>query len=82
VEKVEQGYISIKSDPEKFYEGVIVHFRHELINMVQLVEIHLKTHKSTSNHSMRSKYLSAVYAFNEKQHIEVENILNDFQKIT
>ncbi|MCB7480153.1 peptide-methionine (S)-S-oxide reductase [Gramella sp. ASW11-100T] len=75
VEKVEQGYISTGNDPETFYEGVIVHYDSKKINLEVLIRIHLRTHKSNSEHSMRSKYLSAIYYFDNKLHSEAEKIL-------
>ena len=47
--------------------------------MVLLIEIHLHTHKSTSAHSMRAKYRSAIYYFSGEQRTKAENILNTFQ---
>lgn len=80
VEKVEQGYVA--SDPpfEQFSEGVIIHFDPQTIPLQILIEIHLHTHKSTSNHSFRSKYRSAVYCFTEEQKREVQHILAQLQK--
>ncbi|WP_300442055.1 peptide-methionine (S)-S-oxide reductase [Christiangramia sp.] len=80
IKKVDQGYISINAAPEKFYEGVLVYFNPKLINLEELIKIHLETHQSLSNHSMRSKYLSAVYTFNEPQQIRVAHILNKLQQ--
>lgn len=80
VQKVEQGYISTAKNPEIFSEGIIVHYRPENISLKKLVEIHLKTHSSASDHRMRSKYLSAVYTFSADQKIKVISILNDLQK--
>ena len=79
VEKVEQGYVA--SDPpfEEFSEGVIIHFDPQIISLEILIEIHLHTHKSTSNHSFRSKYRSAVYCFSEEQKREVQHILTQLQ---
>ncbi|MGA8852876.1 MAG: peptide-methionine (S)-S-oxide reductase [Christiangramia sp.] len=80
VEKVEQGYISTVANPEIFCEGVLVSFDPEFIDLEKLIDIHLQTHQSTSNHSMRAKYLSAVYSFTSEQHSRVEGILNKLQK--
>lgn len=80
VKKVQQGYISVKDNSEIFYEGVIVSFDANIITLKELIKIHLQTHKSTSNHSMRSKYLSAVYTFNKDQYISVKEIINSLQK--
>ncbi|PTX43101.1 peptide-methionine (S)-S-oxide reductase [Christiangramia gaetbulicola] len=80
VGEVEQGYISTATEPEVFYEGVIVHYHPNLISLEKLIEIHLITHHSTSNHSMRSKYLSGIYVFNNDQKILSDKILNELQE--
>tara|TARA_R110000772_G_scaffold108226_2_gene211041 strand:- start:355 stop:870 length:516 start_codon:yes stop_codon:yes gene_type:complete len=67
VAKVEQGYVSSDDVNDSFSEAVLVHFDSEIISLRTLIEVHLQTHKSTSDHSMRSKYRSAVYTFSEFQ---------------
>ncbi len=76
VEKVLQGWISsTRKDARSFSEAVIVLFDGEIIPLEVLVEIHLRTHSSTSMHSMRSKYRSAIYTFNKEQENSVKKIL-------
>jgi len=79
VEKVEQGYVASMGENNSFSEAVIVHFNSEFILLETLIEIHLHTHKSMSNHSMRTKYRSAIYAFSEQQKQQSETIINNFQ---
>lgn len=79
VEKVEQGYVASTDENNTFSEAVIVHFNPEVITLQTLIEIHLHTHKSTSQHAMRKKYRSAIYYFSEIQKIEAEGILNTLQ---
>ncbi len=67
VEKVEQGFVASVDDNTSFSEAVIVHFNSTKISLETLIEIHLHTHKSTSNHSMRTKYRSAIYTFSGEQ---------------
>ena len=67
VDKVEQGFIASTESNTTFSEAVIVHFDPEIITLDILIQIHLYTHKSTSNHSMRIKYRSAIYYFSEAQ---------------
>ena len=76
VERVEQGYISTSIEPDQLYEGVIVHFNPGIIDLETLIRIHLQTHQSKKNHSLRSRYLSAVYTFTKEQFSEAENILD------
>ena len=67
VDRVEQGYVSSDGMHSTFSEAVIVHFEPQMIPLAKLIEIHLYTHNSTSNHSFRKKYRSAVYYLNEAQ---------------
>ena len=80
VEMVEQGFIASIGEETGFSEAVIVHYNPKTIPLSVLTEIHLLTHKSTSNHSMRSKYRSAVYVYSESQYEEVKFILKDLQR--
>lgn len=79
VESVEQGWIASEGEARAFSEAVVVHFDTSQITLETLVEIHLHTHKSTSEHSMRKKYRSAVYYFDAQQYYTVNQILNDFR---
>lgn len=67
VEKVEQGWIASVDDADGFSEAVIVHYDSSIVPMNVLVAVHLHTHSCTSLHSMREKYRSAIYVFNEAQ---------------
>jgi len=79
VVNVEQGWISASGALE-FSEAVLVHFNPEKISIKDLIEVHLLTHNSSSNHSLRSKYRSAVYVFSTRQRQESEQILELLQK--
>lgn len=79
VKKVEQGWVASIDENKTFSEAVIVHFDIEKIDLKTLIEIHLFTHKSTSNHSMRSKYRSAVYYFSINQKKDCIKIIEDLQ---
>ncbi|MDT0685720.1 peptide-methionine (S)-S-oxide reductase [Autumnicola psychrophila] len=79
VEKVEQGYIASTEEHSAFSEAVIVHYDPEKIPLKRLIEIHLYTHNSTSNHSMRFKYRSAVYFYHSNQKVEAEKALMTLQ---
>jgi len=79
VEKVEQGFVASSGKESSFSEAVIVHFSPNLISLKVLIKIHLHTHKSTSAHSMRAKYRSAIYTFSEMQSDEAKRILQDLQ---
>jgi peptide-methionine (S)-S-oxide reductase len=79
VEDVAQGFVASDENHSSFSEAVIVDFNPEMISLGTLIEIHLYTHKSTSAHSMRSKYRSAVYYFNEEQQETIDQILQQLQ---
>lgn len=76
---VDQGFVASDGMNETFSEAVVVHFDHSKIALKDLIAIHLYTHKSTSNHSMRSKYRSAIYYFNEKDYAVSIQILKELQ---
>ena len=67
VEQVDQGWVSSIHKNAAFSEAVIIAFDERKIDLETLIEIHLITHKSTSNHSMRNKYRSAIYCFSNLQ---------------
>lgn len=79
VEDVSQGFIAATGNESSFSEAVIVNFNSQIISLEVLIEIHLRTHKSTSDHSMRNKYRSAIYTFSEEQRSEAKAILTGFQ---
>jgi peptide-methionine (S)-S-oxide reductase len=78
VSDVQQGWISSKEHPS-FSEAVIVLFDTTIIDLAVLMDIHLRTHHSTSNHRMRKKYRSAIYAFSEDQFAKCTQILSALQ---
>lgn len=80
VEKVEQGYISSLGEAADFSEAVVVHFDPEVVSLKTLLKVHLHTHNSTSNHSFRKKYRSAVYYFDPENALVAERILKELQE--
>jgi len=77
--KVEQGWIASVNEQSDFSEAVIVHYNQEDILLKTLIEIHLHTHRSSSNHSMRKKYRSAVYTFSSPQNDKAKALISTFQ---
>lgn len=73
---VNQGWIASNGENSEFSEAIEVVFDPAVISLSTLIEIHLHTHASTSEHSMRNKYRSAVYTYDELQHDQALNILN------
>ena len=78
--KVEQGWVSSTKEHKAFSEGVIIHFDANVISLSKIIEIHLHTHKSTSDHSLRYKYRSGIYVYSEEQFAEVTLIMKSFQE--
>ena len=79
VKNVEQGFISPAENTEDFSEAVIVYFNQDFIGLNDLIAIHLHTHQSTKNHSMRSKYRSAIYCFETEQERLAKQYVKDIQ---
>jgi peptide-methionine (S)-S-oxide reductase len=79
VTEVEQGWVSSTQENSAFSEAVIIHFNVKDINLETLIEIHLRTHKSTKNHSMRTKYRSAVYYFSQHEKEKSQKIIKELQ---
>jgi peptide-methionine (S)-S-oxide reductase len=79
VTKVNQGWIASSGEHSDFSEAIEVYFDPTVISLTDLIEIHLYTHASTSNHSMRGKYRSAIYAYDGIQFEQALDILNSLR---
>ena len=79
VEHVQQGWIASDGENDAFSEAVIVLFDDSLISLETLIAVHLYTHSSTSQHSMRGKYRSAVYTFSNDDVAEIKKALEKLQ---
>lgn len=77
---VEQGWIASNGEHSSFSEAVIVEYNAAIISLGTLIAIHLSTHSCTANHSMRSKYRSAIYTFTDKQAGIVDKAIIELQK--
>ena len=75
VTRVDQGFIQSGPPHDSSSEAVIVSFDPKLINLSVLTDIHLRTHASGSNHSMRGKYRSAIYVDGAEQRAQAEQVL-------
>ncbi len=76
VDKVEQGWIRSSPPDDAWSEAVVVQYRPDQIDLETLIDVHLRTHSSASDHAMRSKYRSAVYSFDPDQHRQAEHLLS------
>lgn len=79
VQHVEQGFISAEPPHTAFSEAVIVTYNPAVISLQDLILVHLHTHASTSNHSMRHKYRSAVYWFEAAEAATISAIITRLQ---
>lgn len=79
VEEVSQGYIRSVPPHDSFSEAVVIEYSSDEMSLDLLVEIHLRTHASTSNHTMRGKYRSAIYTFSDAQAEAVQAALAKLQ---
>ncbi|MFV8225828.1 peptide-methionine (S)-S-oxide reductase [Christiangramia aquimixticola] len=79
VEDVTQGYLNTTTD-DLYSEGILLKFDPEIIPVKVLIEIHIRTHQSFHNHSMRDKYKSGIYVFNKNQKTEVVRNLHQLQE--
>jgi len=77
--KVQQGWIASSQPNSAFSEAIIVEYDAQQIPLAVLIEIHLHTHSSTSSHSMRKKYRSAVYYDDQAIAAQVSAILTTLQ---
>ena len=59
---------------------MLVEFDPATIPLDVLIEVHLRTHASTSNHKMRGKYRSAIYVFESDQKVKSSAILDQLQE--
>lgn len=73
--KVDQGWVASNGMNKSFSEAVIVIYNEAIISLEMLIEIHLITHASESNHSMREKYRSAIYTFNKVDKKKASSII-------
>lgn len=84
VDKVDQGWIQSKAPNDSYSEAVFVTFDPKLISLETLIEVHLNTHSCTSEHSMRSKYRSAIYYLNAVQKkqamVAIQNLQKEFDQ--
>ena len=84
IEHVAQGFIKSEPPDDTWSEAVIVTFDPAIIKLATLIEIHLRTHASTSHHKMSGKYRSAIYTFDDIQlratQGEIAHLQSDFDE--
>ena len=77
--QVHQGFLCSHAPYHSYSEAVLVDYDHSLIPLDALIEIHLRTHASSSAHSMRNKYRSAVYVYDDTQAQSCRSALETLQ---
>ncbi|MEM6866541.1 MAG: peptide-methionine (S)-S-oxide reductase [Bacteroidota bacterium] len=77
--QVDQGFIKSVNSMD-FSEAVLLEYDTAKIGRRDLIEIHLYTHKSTSDHSFREKYRSAVYTFTSSDFSASQEIIRSLQR--
>ena len=78
VKDLKQGWIS-SIEEASFSEAITLAFDGSQEKLERLIYIHLNTHSCTSQHSMRTKYRSAVYVFDATEMQRIEQVLTGFQ---
>lgn len=76
IRTVQQGFIKARPPNDKFSEAVLIQFQENDIPLSKLIEIHLRTHASSSAHSMRVKYRSAIYVNKKAMAEQCHDLLN------
>ncbi|MGV3458973.1 MAG: peptide-methionine (S)-S-oxide reductase [Flavobacterium sp.] len=76
---VQQGWIASIGENDAYSEAVIVEYDSGCIPLKTLIAVHLCTHSATSQHSMRTKYRSAVYYFEEAEIAEINSAMQELQ---
>lgn len=79
VKEAAQGWIASSFPNDAFSEAVVVSYDDEMISLADLIDIHLHTHSSASLHSMRDKYRSAIYYFDDEDIGKTSEIIESLQ---
>lgn len=79
VSNVLQGFVQSTPPNDALSEAVVIEFDDAQITQDVLIDVHLRTHASTAQHSMRGKYRSAIYTFNDNQRRSCEQTLRLLQ---
>ncbi|PVB60765.1 peptide-methionine (S)-S-oxide reductase [Labrenzia sp. 011] len=80
ISRVDQGFIGSDPPEDAWSEAVIVTFDPAVLPLEVLIEIHLRTHASTSRHKMRGKYRSAVYVYDAGTGVKTGRVLRALQR--
>ena len=81
IESVRQGWIRSEAPYQSWSEAVLVCYNKKRISLDVLIQAHLLTHSSTTIHSFREKYRSAIYTFSRVQAVQASGIIKDFRSL-
>ena len=79
VNQVQQGFICSSAPNDTFSEAVLLSFDEQQIDLSTLISVHLHTHASASQHSMRKKYRSAIYVNDDELAKRCDRIVTELQ---
>jgi len=79
VYQVQQGHISSTAPNDTYSEAVLLDYDEQQIDLKTLIAVHLRTHASSSQHSMRSKYRSAIYVEDDDLAIRCNRLVTELQ---
>jgi peptide-methionine (S)-S-oxide reductase len=77
--EVEQGWLTSSKPHDSWSEGIRIKFDPAITSVEMLVAVHLHSHSCTSEHSMRTKYRSAIYFAEEETGREIEHSVGKLQ---
>jgi peptide-methionine (S)-S-oxide reductase len=84
IHNLRQGFISSTPPNDAGSEAVLLDIDECTIPLRVVIEVHLRTHASTSAHSLRTRYRSAVYINNDEMQQRcstiIKSIEDDFAK--
>ena len=80
VRDVKQGFMASTPSDEALSEAIQLRFDPASVPLQVLIAAHLSTHSSTSDHVLRARYRSAVYAVNRKQAERARAALDELQR--
>ncbi len=75
VAAVQQGYLRSLPPYDSWSEGVLIEFE-KIEDLEKIIKVHLYTHASTSAHSRRAEYRSAIYCFDEVMKVTIEDLIS------
>lgn len=78
--EVKQGWLRSIAPNQSWSEGVLVSIEPGTGHLAALIEAHLMTHASQSQHPLRQRYRSAIYTFGLQQQRRAELILQALQE--